>query len=420
MVMTHFHTTPYRSPDDRRIPVVSTMGVLFSDDFGGTAIDPTRWAVYDGGLPAVTLSTGAQAAIGSGVNMGNGANDGTNSALSVAASALTVTLGTVNGAELWLLSQQIFAGQEDLTVILSRSQALAANSIFIGMVEVDMPTGLPILNPNLAGDFSNRGGVDYGKSTGAQQAFLEALSDSSGSAASVTAATFAPAAMTTTFETRMEFHAEDIIAQTCTVDGVTGLVNAARVSTQCPNDGKAYKLLLRFRNLSAPASSTTVTIQRILVVDGQELRVEVASGRGDASAQKSIAAQVVNTPTVVPVPSAGQGASTTHKLISAATTNATSVKASQGVISGGSLTNTNAATRYFKLYNKASAPTVGTDTPTFTITLIPNVPVNLGDFVGACGYRMSTGVAYAITGGQADNDATAIGAGDVVVNLLYT
>ena len=95
------------------------MGVLFSDDFGGTAIDTTKWDVLDGGLGAVTLGDGTQqAAIGSGVT---GITDG------ISASALTVSMGTTTNAERWYLGKQIFAGQEDLTILLSRSQALAAN-----------------------------------------------------------------------------------------------------------------------------------------------------------------------------------------------------------------------------------------------------------------------------------------------------
>ena len=152
--------TPYSSPDGRSVIVQSTMGVLFSDDFGGAALDATRWDTLPGGLGTVTQSTGAQGAIGGGTNVGITA--------SVSASALTIAMGTTNGDELWLLSKQIFAGAEDVTVLLSRSQALAANSLFIGLVEVDIATGYPILNPNLAADFTNRGGVDFGKSTNAR------------------------------------------------------------------------------------------------------------------------------------------------------------------------------------------------------------------------------------------------------------
>jgi len=60
---------------------------------------------------------------------------------------------------------------------------------------------------------------------------------------------------------------------------------------------------------------------------------------------------------------------------SAATTNATSAKASAGEVHVILATNTTATVKYLKLYNKASAPTVGTDTPILTIALpISNVP----------------------------------------------
>jgi hypothetical protein len=58
--------------------------------------------------------------------------------------------------------------------------------------------------------------------------------------------------------------------------------------------------------------------------------------------------------------------------------------------------------------------------PVMTIELPQNVPINLADVFGAAGAYFTTGLAYAITGGQADNDTTAVGAGDVVVNIVYT
>jgi hypothetical protein len=67
------------------------------------------------------------------------------------------------------------------------------------------------------------------------------------------------------------------------------------VATQCPNDGKQYKLLIRAMNLAANA--VTFTIQRILMKDGQEFRVEVSSGRGDNAGQKALAVNVTGAPT---------------------------------------------------------------------------------------------------------------------------
>lgn len=107
----------------------------------------------------------------------------------------------------------------------------------------------------------------------------------------------------------------------------------------------------------------------------------------------------------------------THvRVASAATTNATSVKATPGRVYGIALANTSAAAKFVKLYNKASAPTVGTDTPVHTIALAAGQRVDLSWPVGM---PFSTGIAYAITGAVADSDTTAVAANDVHGGLLY-
>lgn len=110
------------------------------------------------------------------------------------------------------------------------------------------------------------------------------------------------------------------------------------------------------------------------------------------------------------------GGYSVSRLLSAASTNATSVKASAGQVYGWMLFNTSAAPKFFKLYNKASAPTVGTDTPFMTMP-IPAGGGIVADFDG--GIAMGTGVAFAITGAVGDTDTTAVAANDVIVNLLY-
>lgn len=84
-----------------------------------------------------------------------------------------------------------------------------------------------------------------------------------------------------------------------------------------------------------------------------------------------------NISTITPVPSTSQGSATNAQYISAATTNATSVKTSAGVINSIILSNNGATGRYFKLYNKASAPTVGTDTPVHTIFIPPTNTIDV-------------------------------------------
>jgi hypothetical protein len=111
------------------------------------------------------------------------------------------------------------------------------------------------------------------------------------------------------------------------------------------------------------------------------------------------------------------GAGTTHHLISAATTNATSVKASAGTVNHIVVSNVNAAVRYFKLYNKASAPTVGTDTPVLTLAIPPASVQSI--VLGTRGLRLSTGIAYALTTGIAVADTGAVAASEHAVHISY-
>lgn len=102
---------------------------------------------------------------------------------------------------------------------------------------------------------------------------------------------------------------------------------------------------------------------------------------------------------------------------SAATTNATSVKGSAGTVHSITTSNTGAAAAYVKFYNKATAPTVGTDVPVFTITVPASGSVNLHG--GALGMRFGTGIALAITNLAADTDTTAVAAAQVKVATSY-
>lgn len=110
--------------------------------------------------------------------------------------------------------------------------------------------------------------------------------------------------------------------------------------------------------------------------------------------------------------------STSRVVSSAASTNATSGKATTGWLFGVVAYNTNAAVRYLKIYNKASAPTVGTDTPVMTIPLPPTSYVQIPYDAP---FYFSLGIAYALTTGSADNDTGAVGAADIVgLNLNYS
>jgi hypothetical protein len=108
---------------------------------------------------------------------------------------------------------------------------------------------------------------------------------------------------------------------------------------------------------------------------------------------------------------------TPNKLISAATTNATSIKGSAGTLGFVSATNINAAARYLKFYNKATAPTVGTDVP-LLVYLIPGNTAGAGTNIvlPSEGANFTTGIAFAITTGAADSDTGAVAANEIIIN----
>lgn len=105
---------------------------------------------------------------------------------------------------------------------------------------------------------------------------------------------------------------------------------------------------------------------------------------------------------------------TLTRTMSAASTNATSTKGSAGKLFSIVACNVNAAARYLKIYNKATAPTVGTDVPVMTIPLLTN---QLVGFSTPVGFSLGTGIAWALTTGFADSDTGAVAANEISVAL---
>lgn len=98
-----------------------------------------------------------------------------------------------------------------------------------------------------------------------------------------------------------------------------------------------------------------------------------------------------------------------------ATTNDAVVKASAGKLFKVVGVNTSASIKYIKFYNKASGLVVGTDIPVIT------VPAPVGFFSTDIDLEFDTGISIAMTGAAADNDTTALTAGDIVgLNVFYS
>ena len=112
------------------------------------------------------------------------------------------------------------------------------------------------------------------------------------------------------------------------------------------------------------------------------------------------------------------GGYTPGKLVSAASTNATVIKASAGTLGYLTASNVNVAARYLKVYDKATAPAVGTDVPVHTF-IIPGNAAGAGTNVPipAQGMAFANGIAIALTVEATDGGSTAVAASEIVVNF---
>ena len=147
--------------------------------------------------------------------------------------------------------------------------------------------------------------------------------------------------------------------------------------------------------------------------------VSVLSGHPTTVNSNIIAALPAGTNTIgkVSAGSSTTGGLTTFTLISAATTNATSVKATAGTVYSLQASNTGAAVAFIKLYNLATAPTVGTSVAVKTLIL----PVGGGIVMSTAdiGLAFGTGIAIATTGIATTADVTAVALAQVVINIDY-
>lgn len=123
--------------------------------------------------------------------------------------------------------------------------------------------------------------------------------------------------------------------------------------------------------------------------------------------------QLVGTPTDQVVANkiqAQTSGATPTRIVAEASTNTGFLKASAGAIIEIDMFNVAAYDVFLKLYNKASAPTLASDTPIWTIPLKAGTGYSR-DF--KYGKWFSTGIAYAITKLQPDNDVTILALSDV-------
>ena len=175
---------------------------------------------------------------------------------------------------------------------------------------------------------------------------------------------------------------------------------------------------------------TDLRLSFVRIFDFERERVEViprplgdiASGIPVVSQGGTIAtvATVTTVAAVTAVTTAGTptAPATPYFINSVATTNGTLVLTGTSGLQAFFATNIGASDVWVKLYNKATAPTVGTDVPEMVIRVPANGQVELSP--GFSGYRFALGLGIAITGAAADSDTTTVAAGQVKVKLSRT
>lgn len=195
------------------------------------------------------------------------------------------------------------------------------------------------------------------------------------------------------------------------VDGLAGVNRAAvKAASTAPAATDPALVVTTSPNSFDFGAGTSGTKTQRFIVDSSQLSAlatayDVLNNAGGG--------QKVYFPTDQPVPNKVQAIAngqTSSRVVAAASTNATSLKGSAGNVYQMDVFNVAAYDVFFKFYNKATAPTVGSDTPTWTI------PIKAGTGYSVrfpYGKSFATGVAYAMTKLQADSDTTVLVAGDV-------
>lgn len=358
---------------------IATVQDRIREDFPGTTLNPNLWNVVQ---------------VGSGHTVG------------VTGSELRIDTGTTASTTTVLRSTQSWMGA--YRVMFMSAATLLSQRIANQTFELRMT--------NAAGD-SYLAWIFDG--TSATTAKMRGMNN--GTSAPDISGTVTTTAGLSIFE--IEAFIDETYFHSRTSDSTTARASTAVKNRQIPSPTEPMFIEIRVSNgATAPATSTRLSLDAILVQDISELTAEITAGRGGGGASQSIPVTTVSTVTtsgavtgvsalataVAPVP---------FKVISAATTNATIVRgAANARLYGYELTNSGAAIRYVKFHNLATAPTAG------TTAVVMIIPVPAGQSVRQFGTvpmaSFSAGLSMTIVAGAADNDATAVGAAEVVGTLF--
>ncbi len=191
-----------------------------------------------------------------------------------------------------------------------------------------------------------------------------------------------------------------------TVETATGTL-ALAVGAGLAYSWEASVNAYQYARVRCTTAVTTNAIANWIAQRGSYATEPIPAAQVTAAAQP-VSGTLTSAGTTTATPATGTNTNIAS-LVTAATTNATIVKASAGTLFEVTFSNVTATAGFVKLYNKATAPTVGTDIPIATFPVAANATVTY-EF-GALGKRFAAGISLAVTAAAPATDTAAFVAG---------
>jgi hypothetical protein len=352
---------------------------------------------------------------------------------------LNIASGTTVGKTV-LLSRAIFTTPVDVRFQISASQRIANNRLIVALVQCDedgvLITDSTYATADIVLNARNAVGQMHDGTTATTG---QLLVRASGSAIDQLANAFGTGFTTVATGTTPNFISATTYGFSVERDKINSRAYGQNLITNTggqfgydrtiPNPSALYRLAVIVENNDVPASSTDWRIHLINVLDASALDVSPRNaGNTDASKGFPVLLNggiVSSVSTVTSITTAGTptAPATPYILNSLATTNGALILTGTSGLHAFFATNTGATPAFVKLYNKATAPIVGTDVPAMIIPVpaaVSGVPGVATLPIGTNGFRFALGLGIAITGGVADGDTQAVGAGQVKVILSRT
>jgi len=354
--------------------IINTLQNTWRDDFAGSSLN-SAWQL---------------------VQQGSGHT------ISVANSVLSIATGTTANTETIIRSVKSFTVPFRVWFIYYLSQRIANQEFYLEVI-------------NSAGDMVAQWLFDETSATTGK--YNVTNSGTAGTASSVTITSTGSYSIA-----EIELFPDEVYFATRAVDSTS-----AKAYTYCrtrliPDPTQEYYVRIRAKNLStAPASSTTLYIDAVVVQDIAELTTEITSARGLTVGSQALA--VYNTGGTYTVSQstasslrAALGTATSGGVSSyiynGLSTTVQTVKSSAGLVYGWVIYNPNTSVAYVQVFNTTSV-TLGTTTPLYSI---PVPAGGVAQFFSDIGITHGTAITIAATTTMRGNTAPTTG---LDVNIFY-